>query len=327
MVLGLGTSTTVGLFGKTPTQADFVRFNAGSSAARAWDEWMNASLGELRRSGGTEWESKFDSAPALRFVGRPSGDPRQIVAGRISPSHDQSGRRYPLTVFCELQLDRQGRGIQVLPYALESFLDSAKLLADACSTRTPDGSVIRAMSTLVPENPVELARGMADHLREVTMESFWSALFGSFDDPRKYLCIKNLFGILAPLRGHDPRRLAMGLRFPGTSGNSTPAPSFVMSVWASLCRAVVGEESLAVAWIFWHDAPGTIKPGCYLYFRPPTSGALGAMFAPALTIDSIWDIESMGVERISEARDALGPAITSVLETPRFAVLEFIQRI
>jgi type VI secretion system ImpM family protein len=131
MVLGLGTSTNVGLFGKTPTHADFVRFNAGSPAARAWDEWMNASLAELRRSGGPEWEAKFDSAPTLRFIGRPSGDPRQIVAGHISPSRDESGRRYPLTIFCELQLDRQGRGLQILPYALGSFFDSAGQMANA----------------------------------------------------------------------------------------------------------------------------------------------------------------------------------------------------
>jgi hypothetical protein len=119
----------------------------------------------------------------------------------------------------------------------------------------------------------------------------------------------------------------MGLRFPGAAGTASLSPSTVMAVWVSLCRAVVGEESLAVAWIFWHDSPGTSKPGCYLFFRPPSSWALGAMLEPTESVENIWDTENLGADHMSEARDALGPAITSVLETPRFAVLEFIQRI
>jgi len=328
MVLGLGTSVNVGLFGKTPMQADFVRFNAGSSTARAWDEWMNTSLLEVRRLGGQQWEATFDTAPALNFVGRPSGDNRQVLAGHIRPSHDESGRRYPLTVFCEFQLDRQGRGIQVLPFALDAFMASAANVADACATRTPDGNILRAMETLVPDNPVESSkRGMTDLLRDVTMESLWVSLFGNFDDARKYACIKNLFGTLAPLRGHEPQRLSMGLRFPGVAGNPTVAPSAATATWATLSRAVVGEESLSSSWLFWDSSAASNHPGTYLYFRAPSAGMLAAMLSPQTPVDGIWNLETLGADRIGEARDSLGPAIASVLDTPRFPVLEFIQRI
>lgn len=328
MVLGLGTSVNVGLFGKTPMQPDFVRFNAGSPSARAWDEWMNTSLQEMRRLGGQLWEAVFDIAPALHFIGRPAGDNRQVLAGHIRPSQDESGRRYPLTVFCEFQLDRQGRGVQVLPFALESFMESAATFAEACATRTPDGAILRAMETLVPDNPAESARrGMTECLRDVTMESLWISLFDTFDDPRKYLCVKNLFGILAPMRGHEPQRLAMGLRFPGVNGERNVSPSFAASTWTTLCKAVVGEDSLSSAWLFWNSLSTSSHRSTYLFFRAPSAGMLAAMMNAPTATDSIWDLETMGRERINEARDSLGPAITSVLDTPRFPVLEFIQRI
>lgn len=288
---------------------------------------MNASLGELRRTGGEDWETTFDSATPLSFVGRPSGDTRLLLAGHIHPSRDESGRRYPLTVFCEIQLDRQGRGLQVLPFALNSFFDAASRFSRSTASRALDSNAVKAMATLVPENPIDLARGMADHLREVTMESFWSSLFGSFDDPRKYLCIKNLFGTLAPLRGYDPRRVSMGLRLPGVASDNQLTSSLTMASWVSLCRAVIGEESLANAWLFWHTGSTAARPGCFLYFRAPAPSALSAMLDPGDTTESIWDMESMGRDKILEARDSLGPAITTVLDAPRFAMLEFIQRI
>jgi len=328
MVLGLSTSVNVGLFGKTPMQPDFVRYNAGSASARAWDEWMNASLQDMRRLGNQEWESAFDAAPPLNFIARPTADNRQVLAGHIRPSHDETGRRYPLTVFCEFQLDRQGRGIQSLPYSLEPFLNAAASFATSCATRSPDNAILKAMETLVPENPGESSeRAMTDTLRDVTMEELWLCLFGAFDDPRKYLCIKNLFGTLAPLRGHDPQRLAMGLRFPGAAINGAATPSFVATAWAILSKAVVGEESLSRSWLFWERAPHTGHPSVHLFFRTPSANTLSAVLNPESASESIWDIESTDAHRINEARDALGPAITSVLDTPRFPVLEFIQRI
>lgn len=328
MVLGLGTSINIGLFGKTPMQPDFVRFNAGSSSARAWDEWMNAALLDMRRAGGQQWETQFDSAPSLHFIARPNGENRQVLAGHIQPSHDESGRRYPLTVFCEFQLDRQGRGIQFLPFALDPFLESAASVAAACATRTPDSAILRAMESLVPDNPVESSRrGMTDGLRDVTMESFWVSLFGSFDDPRKYLCIKNLFGVLAPLRGYEPARLSMGLRFPGPSQKSGVTPTFAASVWTTLSKAVIGEESLSGSWLFWDNSYESINPGLYLFFRVPVASMFTGMLNPNARPETMWNLETMTADRIGEARDSLGPAISSVLDTPRFPVLEFIQRI
>ena len=168
---------------------------------------------------------------------------------------------------------------------------------------------------------------MTESLRSVTMESLWQSLFGAFDDPRKYLCIKNLFGTLAPMRGHEPQRLSMGLRLPGVMQDSDVSPTFAASTWATLSKAVVGEESLSSAWLFWNTAPASGQSGTYLFFRTPSASMLTAMLSRQTAPDSLWDLETMGADRINEARDSLGPVITSVLDTPRFPVLEFIQRI
>ncbi|MEW5876334.1 MAG: type VI secretion system-associated protein TagF, partial [Candidatus Zixiibacteriota bacterium] len=118
----------VGLFGKVPSHPDFVRLNAGSPLARSLDSWMQEGLSQMRVQLGEGWEAAFDRSQPLYFVYRDK-DPSEVLVGVCRPGRDQSGRRYPFSIFAQMKLGRGGAGLHLLPYACGRFLKAARRLA------------------------------------------------------------------------------------------------------------------------------------------------------------------------------------------------------
>jgi type VI secretion system protein ImpM len=87
-----------GLFGKVPAHGDFVRRGLPSSFVTPWDAWLQAAMAAARAQLGAQWEAAWDSAPAWRFALPPGACGPDAVAGVMLPSHDQVGRRFPLTL-------------------------------------------------------------------------------------------------------------------------------------------------------------------------------------------------------------------------------------
>ena len=317
----------VGLFGKLPSHPDFVRFNASGPLPRALDTWLSEGLIEMRRQASNNWESEFDRAVPFFFIFR-NGAGTDSLVGVCRPGRDQSGRRYPFTIFAQVTLERGGRGLHLIPMGYAPFLLAARRLAvSECADGIDNERTgrILALTTALPQNPVEVNRRFADHWRGVTMESFWRGVLGDFDDRRKYLVIKNLFTALAPWRGGDPARMNMILRFPAPQ---TAATAFLQTAtWPLLVQAVVGEETLAQTVLFWHDEASSTTAGCYLSFHSPASEALPLLFLPSGTSENLWDLARIGDPRADDARAALGTAIVSALDTPSYTMKDFVERI
>jgi type VI secretion system protein ImpM len=111
--------SVAGLFGKIPAQGDFVRLNASTPAALAFDAFLQESLDGLRRTGG-------DLVPEpVRFAFfEASGSG---LCGVFCPSQDAVGRSYPLSVFVPLS---SVRGVAALPIVTRDFLEAGgELLA------------------------------------------------------------------------------------------------------------------------------------------------------------------------------------------------------
>ncbi len=316
---------TVGVFGKLPSHPDFIRINAGGAGARAWDEWVSAGLEAARRAWAGGWEERFDQSSPLCFTAHPTEDPAEAMVGYCRPGGDRSGRRYPFSVFAEVKLDKNGRGTLALPFAALHFLEeSASLTQGDAAGASDSAEVARLQAHLIPTT--ESSRLLPDLMKRTTMQDFWESVVGDFSAPRKHLLVKNLFGVLAPLRGYEPLRLSMGLRLPGSQA-ARLSPTITMTIWGLLCRAVVGEAAMSSAALFWHG-PGAVEhPSCYLFFHMPSPILFPALLSPDGNCDQIWDLETMGQDKEAEAAHALGPAITGVLDSPHYGILDFIQRI
>jgi type VI secretion system protein ImpM len=94
-----------GLYGKVPAHGDFVRRGMPSSFVGPWDTWLAAGIATAREQLGAQWEAAWDSAPAWRFALPPGACGPDAVAGVMLPSHDQVGRRFPITLAALLPPD------------------------------------------------------------------------------------------------------------------------------------------------------------------------------------------------------------------------------
>jgi len=314
----------VGLFGKLPSHPDFVRMNAGAPLARSLDVWMQEGLSQMRVLIGETWEAAFDSAPPLYFAYRDK-DPSEALVGVCRPGRDQTGRRYPFSIFAHFHLGRGGGAFHALPAGCARFLKAARrfaLVDCADGIDNQRAASIINLSSILPQNLVEFRSSLDRYLNDITMESFFRGLYPDFHDHRKYLVMKNLFTALAPRRGQDPMRLGFTLQLPTTGDfDAVLAQS---AIWYLLCQAVLGEGSLTQSVMFWY-ADDTEARGCYMFFHPPAPASLTYLMAPHTDNGKLWKLETLGANKAEEARAQLGGQLAAAIDTPHNTMRDFIK--
>jgi type VI secretion system protein ImpM len=92
----------VGVFGKVPTRGDFVSLGIAPVMRKALDQWLQNGLAVLSHSTGANWEKRFHSMPAWRFIITTGVWGKQTLAGILIPSQDRVGRSFPLVLAAQL---------------------------------------------------------------------------------------------------------------------------------------------------------------------------------------------------------------------------------
>ena len=323
----MGSAPAVGLFGKLPSHPDFVRLNAGSPLARVLDTWMQEGLSAMRSQLGNGWESAFDQAAPFFFAFR-SKDPSEALVGICRPGRDQSGRRYPFLIFAHVPLGRDGNGFHVVPQGYALFLKAARRIAMidcADGIDNQRSAQIMNLASILPQNLIESQQRFDRYLNDVTMESFWRGLYGDFHDRRKYLVMKNVFATLAPRRGHDASRFGFAVRLPISS--DPDLAGLQTATWFSLCQATLGGDPLGQSALFWSAGTASPSGGCTLAFRTPIPAYLSHLLMPETDHESIWNLETLGGDRIAQARDEVGEPIAAALDSPEMSLKDFIRAI
>ena len=105
----------VGLFGKMPAKADFVRHHIAEPAARAFDNWLHQGVESLRMA------NCSPASSAVRFLFSPRGT-GQVLVGLMVPSRDQVGRDFPLTAFFPMDAAYFAQRFAGIPVACDPFL-------------------------------------------------------------------------------------------------------------------------------------------------------------------------------------------------------------
>ncbi len=320
------TTSVIG-YGKLPVHGDFVRHNASGSALRALDEWLQRGLYAAKTRMGGAFETAYDELPAYRFVFAPDeADPPLI--GVLRPSRDRSSRTYPfLIAFENEQANLDPQNIIDAPVRFANFLDQAAELA----REVVDGQVgHRDIGERLDTSGLSAAAengspdGYERYLGETSLGTWCSRYWGHFDDSRKYLLFRNLFELVAPLKGDVPRGFTLGLKFPvGPVGASELAVAF----WIDMCMRLLGHTAVTPVF-FWSAAESDGGRGSLsLFFRLPPPRVLIHLLGDDAAGDHLCDLETMGGGNAAEAALAIPPHLGALLESEEISLRDFLARI
>ncbi len=301
-------------FGKLPSQADFIRFNAASPEALAFDEWLHHGLYFARTQLGTGWEQTFAGSPSYRFIFNPDNAGR-FLAGIMHASQDKSQRRYPFLV--SLVLDRRwfrDGDAHLAPSAFSLFFDGAGQLLGRALNGLDVRQIADATQALhcpEPDPGTVSSHYSGDFLEKYPVETFWRELFGSFDDPRKYLLFNNLAEVLLQARKKPSRTISLGLRFPLPVNRGQT--DHVVSLWLNIAYIMLG--AMPEAPCFFWNIPDEATPGyLFLFFRQPSPKNFVQLLKPDAENDNLCQLDEEGSEAPGKAAATISSSLKALLD-------------
>lgn len=314
-------SPAAACFGKLPTHGDFVRHNVGVSdgrALQAFDDWVQRGLIHARRVD-PQFDSAFDKASGLCFVmDLRAGD--SVLAGVLQPSRDSTGRRYPFLVTVLIpRREVDGRRLPSWPFRYQSFFaEAAASAADAVSDRLASKRLPERLAELC--NLFDRTPFVVDYeyrLRQAPVWPLWERAWGTSEDGRKYVLVKNLTEVFATARGR-PWRLP--LRFPFPSGAAAMDASF----WLETCWHLLGNPP-AEPGFFWpeRDPEGAL----HVALAHPPPALFAHLISSAARDDGCFYLDDPGGEPTALSALALPPEHTTLLENETLSCRAFIDQL
>jgi type VI secretion system protein ImpM len=259
------------LYGKIPSQGDFLRANVVDPAAVEFSRWLEEAQEGMYRTG-----AALPALPVCFVHVVPQA--RTAVAGALLPSRDAVGRVFPFAAFLPVDTGQLARNYPRAPLAFSMFLgEVARLARDAATLAAP--AVLDRIRQLPLPGPAEW--DLADELTERLL-----------DQPTR--------GLLSSL-GEAPAGAAYGLRtFLGAcSGEAAEIPARTRvvlecplagegpAVWLELARRVLRWRSPPS--FFWTEAA---PPRLLLSLGAPPPSLLGLLARPDPRSNLVWPLRT-----------------------------------
>lgn len=289
----------IGLLGKAPRHAEFVRHHAASPLARYLFRWMEESTGRLHGA-----RVALPTAP-VSFVFTAPGE-GSVLVGLLVPSTDSVGRAFPLAVFQELPAPEAAGRFALLPEIHQPFLRAgAELLREAASLDVP--ALQERAAKLPTARPGDLR--LAERLRESLLsekrctELLQHVTAGLPADGRYYAL--NTF--LAACTGERHREQALA-----SVMLDCPYPSHMGPVtWLELATRLLRWSSQPPSF-FWSDRPQPRLLLC-LGAAPPT--LLLHLAQPTRTGNSVWPLRTEKPAAMAQAKQSLSASQRQVIDS------------
>jgi type VI secretion system protein ImpM len=97
--------SSVGFFGKLPSNGDFLQRRVPQAFLDVWDPWLQESVHASRQALQESWLSTYLTSPLWRFVLPSAVCGSGAYAGLLAPSVDRVGRYFPLTIVTQIDID------------------------------------------------------------------------------------------------------------------------------------------------------------------------------------------------------------------------------
>ncbi len=312
-----------GLFGKIPSRGDFLRVNVTGSAldmARYLDDVVT-----LCHRAGVDLEP-----PPTSFIYRaPAAS--TVVVGVLAPSVDNVGRRFPLSLYTQIEVESAAGNFDIVPFAFASFFEAAAALAgegEALDVKDLEERLFSLPFPDLEEFAAAQERGDA-LLLETTIGGFCESLFGAAEDLQRYFALHTLATAC-----FESRELLDDTK-PGITLDLPLIEDHDAVIWLGMVRRLLGEQAVCpnVLWTPPRSSPsyGSVSvqvppvPGRLLVsFGAPAPSALALLCGVPSDSPKLWPVscEDQGV--IDEQKALLTPDQLETLDdlkTPLDAVV------
>jgi type VI secretion system ImpM family protein len=283
--------SSVFIFGKLPSQRDFVRHNASGPDVRSFDQWLQEGMYLAARRFDKEWDRLYKDACGYHFLFQNN----QSLCGFLHPSFDQSERKYPFIISLKMNNDFLGTGeFSLLPLVLENKLKEFRSLVDLGINGLPIQELISQTETLgrMRHDSSELYRSdFNDFLESTTIESFWNRLFGSSSLQKSQIFIERLSQALDPFRSKKSVLMSYGLRFPLTETVSEHV--YEICFWMSVCQSMINKTSF-FPFMFWKNTSVYERNHVYIFLNRPPGQFFLHLFDPEIDNDSVYKLDIEG---------------------------------
>ena len=285
--------SSVFIFGKLPSQRDFVRYNAFGPDVRSFDQWLQEGMYLAARRFDKEWDRMYKDACGYHFLFQNN----QSLCGFLHPSFDQSERKYPFIISLRMNNDflKQGE-YALMPLVLKDRLKEFRSLVVQGIDGLPIHELISQTETSGGqrhEDPEFYRSDFNDFLKSTTIESLWERLFGVSFHQKSKIFIKKLSEALDPFKSQEIVRMSYGLRFPLSA--TVAEQEYEICFWMSVCQLMINKTSF-FPFMFWKDPEISEKNCVYMFFRKPPGRFFAHLIDFEMDNDSVYNLDIEGYD-------------------------------
>lgn len=302
-----GGEASIGIYGKVPSQPDFLRSNAGEFSQAGLDLWFQEGM-EIIRGEGTS----LPPAPTGFLLAR--SDVPHAFVGAFIPSTDAAGRPFPLAVFARLPSRGLGDTFPSLTADYAQFVGAAgDVLTMAGGLSAPD--LVERARSLAPTVPPSLPRSeAATALAAHPAQPLRAALGGSSAALGYALRTLSSACDQAAKTGADGRSGVITVQAP-----SPDAPA--RALWLELARRRLRWRD-GVPSLLWTEDGEAAR--MLLTLGQPSPAALSYLANPRHRAARFWPLQTDVAVARDQAMAALTPEQRRVVENPRVSLADLV---
>ena len=201
-------------FGKLPSQGDFLKGGENRPLLALLDQWVTTGLEALAED--VAWKSLYDSARPVDFAFMGSRH-RSVIGGRLLPSEDCSGRRFPFMAAVTFEVEHPLQFIGRCPQSLSRLWsrlgrELTKMKAAADPTEGLAGLISEPIELTTHSEALQVP--FADFLEAQTVGTLQSLLNASGHQVDLRRVLIGLGTLMKPVRESHAPRMGKGLQLP-----------------------------------------------------------------------------------------------------------------
>lgn len=276
----------IGVVGKLPDWADFVRLGARGPAFERLLTWLVDGAESAAACGRTEFGA-LAGGDVQAFVY--AGEGGTLLAGALTPSQDRAGRCVPVAAAREVMPGASlVRHPEALPIVLEAVWARTGRLVIELQEATRESLPEEGWSAdveLEAEAALEIYR---EWTREISLEDFLELVFAG-DAGRAAETFATVEEAILPHRGRETPATSLALRLPlGTAGGAA------VCFWLDLARRLARWERTIPSFFWSHDGGSGVL---MLHLGFVSETALAELWLPTVDRDEICDLMAPGPPR------------------------------